>query len=1125
VSSSPDEFRQADPKSPTRRLLSQDMPVGAVGHGSVPLELQHGSGATQDSSATLEVSSKPSRIGRYEIVREVGRGGMGIVYEAYDPTLQRTVALKMILGTKQADLENWARFTVEARALGQLQHPNIVQLYEFGDEAGQLYFTLEFIEGGSLKARSQGISARDAVALVIPLAEAIHVAHQKGIIHRDLKPGNILMTSAGEPKIVDFGLAKLRQDPGGTLTHAGDVLGTPQYMAPEQANGLNNLIGPATDVYALGAILYELLTGQPPFAGDDTMQTVLAVMHQEPRPPRRLKPNLPRDLETICLKCLYKEPWHRYGSGAALEADLRRFLAGESIQARPLNPAERTWRWVRRHPAVAALLLLVVLVTALGFAGVLWQWQIAEERAQAEREARGESERQEQKANLARAAAERSLYFSRILQAQHAYEANNIPQALHLLDLCRPATGMPDYRAWEWHYLKRLCHAELRTLITGEHWVWGVAFSPDGRLLATAAGSPYGETSKNPGRLTLWDATTLQQVGTLDGHQGSVQNMTFSPDGQSLLSVSLDGTARLWDVASRRQSWQTTCRRSNYQAGPACFTPDGKEAIVAASDDSSSRINCATGKASSLEGRLVGIDAQGRIALYRPGQKECVFVAVADGQGQHTVAGVRAPQALSPDGQTLAVLMGGGGVHVQNVADGATRMVNLPPGHVYALAFSPDGTSLAIGGADRVVRIWDVIKGETVREYRGHIAPVRGIAFRADGTRLASSDQLGQVKVWDFTRDPCQQRLLHREIPPEGIGTLGFRKDGARLALLVDTHHLIHSWDVRSGCLIEEQPGPMTGSTMFPRCDRAFSRDGRLFCSPVRADSRKVKAWDTRTGKEALSLAGQSRPVRCVTFSADGSRIATAAFGVENRDGARVITAEPATIWDVATGSKVSVLKPGPALVVALSPDGRRAATISRADGANQLWLHDTQSGAELWHQPAESSVLTNLTFSPDGKWLASVGFDDGLVKLWNVADGTSAVFERAPLGQRSLTAVSFTPDGKRLAAVGYDGDVHMWDIASGTAVLTLRCPGGPRPDDFGFCPQLAFSSDGFLASNDWQAIVSIWDGRNETSASASEQTDHARPWHQQQAEVYQLAGRTFAAEFHRKQLAKTAKE
>jgi WD40 repeat protein len=375
------------------------------------------------------------------------------------------------------------------------------------------------------------------------------------------------------------------------------------------------------------------------------------------------------------------------------------------------------------------------------------------------------------------------------------------------------------------------------------------------------------------------------------------------------------------------------------------------------------------------------------------------------------------------------------------------------------------------------------------------------------------------VKLWDLIRDPCQQRLP-QDTPADSIGALGFRKDGTRWELLVDAHQSTRSWDVTSGCLVESHPGPMPGATMFPRCDRAFSSDGRLFGAPVRANPVQVKVWDARTGQEALTLAGQSLPVRCVAFSADGRRIATAALGVQERDGVRGFVAEPATIWDAATGRTVTILKPGPALVVALSPDGKRAASVSRVGEVNRLWLHDAQSGEELWHQPAERSVLMNLAFSPDGQWLASVGFNDGLVKLWNVADGTSVVFEHAPLGQRSLTAVSFTPDGKRLAAVGYDGDVHLWDTASGTAVLTVRCPGGPRPDDFGFCPQLAFSTDGLLASNDWKTIVSIWDGRHEAESAA-----RARPWHQQQAESFQRAGRTFAADFHRRQLENMAKE
>jgi serine/threonine protein kinase len=322
----------------------------------------------------------------YQILGEMGRGGMGVVYKARQIPLNRLVALKMLGGGSHASAEDLARFRVEAEAVAQLQHPNVVQIYEVGEHGGCPYLSLELIAGLNLHRRLGGNPqpVRLAARLTEILARAVHVAHQKGIIHRDLKPSNILLaplapgqtqsadpdlaqvvSAYGMPKVTDFGLAKRLDDESGQ-THTGQVLGTPSYMAPEQAEGKGKEIGPATDVYALGAILYELLTGRPPFKGATALDTVWQVVHEDPLPPGRLRLRLPRDLETICLKCLEKEPRKRYASALDLAEDLRRFLAGESIQARPASAPERLWRWCRRNPVATSLLLAITLGSAFG---------------------------------------------------------------------------------------------------------------------------------------------------------------------------------------------------------------------------------------------------------------------------------------------------------------------------------------------------------------------------------------------------------------------------------------------------------------------------------------------------------------------------------------------------------------------------------------------------------------------------------------------------------------------------------------------------------------------------------------------------------------------------------------
>src|SRR5438270_547706 len=335
------------------------------------------------------------RIPFYEVQRVLGRGGAGVVYEARHLRLNRSVALKMLLAGPYAGPDERERFLREAEAVAGLRHPNVVHLYDVGEVDGRPYFTMELVEGGSLAQQIQGVPqpVRKAAALVATLADAVHVAHQSGVMHRDLKPANILLTADGIPKVTDFGLARRLQG-GGALTLSGVPMGTPSYMAPEQAQGQRDSAGPATDVYALGAILYELLTGRPPFRAATAAETLQQVISLESAPPSRLNDKVPRDLETICLKCLHKEPERRYTSAAALADDLRRFGEGRPIQARPVGRAERLWRWGRRNPTAAALLVTALALVGLAIGGGMWAAQQRGERraqaAQRDRELRNE---------------------------------------------------------------------------------------------------------------------------------------------------------------------------------------------------------------------------------------------------------------------------------------------------------------------------------------------------------------------------------------------------------------------------------------------------------------------------------------------------------------------------------------------------------------------------------------------------------------------------------------------------------------------------------------------------------------------------------------------------------------
>jgi serine/threonine protein kinase len=506
-----------------------------------------------DSEGTPAGNNLPSVRG-YEVLELLGRGGMGVVYKARQIALNRLVALKMVATGAETRLEERLRFRREAEAIASLQHPHIVQIYEVGVQDQCLFLALEYADGGTLTDHLEGTPwpARRAVGLVEPLARAMHHAHQRGIVHRDLKPANILLqridqeagregekesgnpNHAGRtpismsPKIADFGLAKLLQAGPAGLTQTGDILGTPSYMSPEQveAGGSRSCkgrtISPATDVYGLGAVLYEVLTGRPPFRGETPLATCQQILHTEPVPPSHLQPACPRDAETICLKCLQKEPHKRYASALALADDLERFLEGRPIAARPITTWERAVKLARRRPGAAALLAGIVAVTLLGFAGTTGQWRVAERRR-----AEADTRRQE---------AETRSYFNRIALANHEWSAHNVVRANQLLNNCRKDS--PGLCGWEWDLLKRRCNEHLLVLQGHTLDVRCVTYSSDGRLLASCSGEWNGT---QPGEVVVWDAVSGKRLHTFLGHRAAVYSVAFHPDGRRLASAGPKG--------------------------------------------------------------------------------------------------------------------------------------------------------------------------------------------------------------------------------------------------------------------------------------------------------------------------------------------------------------------------------------------------------------------------------------------------------------------------------------------------------------------------------------------------------------------------------------------------------
>jgi WD40 repeat protein/tRNA A-37 threonylcarbamoyl transferase component Bud32 len=985
------------------------------------------------------------KLGRFELTGVLGHGAFGTVYKARDAELDRTVAIKVPRAGNLAGAQEMDRFLREARSAAQLRHPSIVTVHEVGQKEGLPYLVSDFVQGVTLtdllSARRPGF--REAAELVAEIADALQYAHEQGVVHRDVKPSNIMIGEDGKPCVMDFGLAK-REAGEITMTIEGQVLGTPAYMAPEQARGEGHAVDGRADIYSLGVVLYQLVTGELPFRGTQRM-LLHQVLHDEPRPPRSLNDRIPRDLETICLKAMAKEARQRYASAADLAEDLRRFLRGEPIRARPMGAWERAWRWGKRRPAVAAL-CLVSGVAVLALVGVtvalVYSSQLVESKSRLEDSNQAAAKARDE-AESALKQAQFYQYFHHIALAHAGWREGNLLGIDKLLDNC--PSGQ---RHWEWHYLKRLCHAHGMVFTTGKDPAVGLAFSPDGQRLACSGSDQT---------IRFLDVATRTEIVVLPGHTGIIWDVAFSPDGQRLASAGDDGTMKVWELATEREVF--TCQGHSTSVMSAAFSPDGSR-LASASHDRTVRLwDARTGQA---VGPILHHPERVFRVAFSPDGSQLASAGfdqavrlwhVATGQLLHTLERSVRAVAFSPDRRLLAAPDPDGKVKVWNVANGL--LVHRLTGHrgiVKSVTFSPSGQWLASAGLDQSVRVWDVASGQPVLTLKGHTSEINCVAFHPDGSWLASASSDGTVRAWATTSQ--EARLL----PARGseVGSLAFSPDGTRLAATA-RDRTVTTWDVGTGqvthTFVYPLLGPPSTAGVADHPAITYSPDGSRLA--VGATDGTVPVWDTRTGRLLQQSRLHTGGVWGLAYSPDGSRLASAG------DDGTVL------VQETATGHIIHQLRghTKPIAGLAFNRNGSQLASCSY-DHTVRIW--DTTTGHGLEPLRGHDSVVGGITFSPDGTSLASAG-DDNYVILWEVATGREI---RRHLHASTVYAAVFSPDGQRLASCSEDGMIKVWEVATGLETLTL----GGQP---GVVNCLSFSPDGKrLASGSYDGTLRIWDAR-----------------------------------------------
>ena len=1021
--------------------------------GSLPGSTQAAPGTSTAADPASKGHSEPPpapTVGKFEIIELLGGGGFGMVYLARDRTLNRQVALKLARSSVLADPDLKSRFLREAEALARLHHPGIIPVYEAGEHEGTCYLAVAYCAGPTLEAwlRAQPaqLDPELAARIALALAEAVEHAHQHGILHRDIKPSNVLLDESQPaesprgslpftPQLTDFGLAKISEQSGNN-TISGMVLGTLQYMATEQAAGLAESIGPPTDVYALGAVLYEMLAGRPPFRGKTAIETMRRVLVEEPARPQTLAAGVPDDLDAIVMRCLDKSPTRRYPTAADLAADLRRFLLGQPTVARPLSLGQRAVRWVQRNRTLSSALALCALVLILVAGLYGYDRRLASLRQAYERD-RLVHERQEAQAR----------YRDDVYMAGQRYREGDVAQTVELLARQRPAPGQDDLRGPEWHYLWNLTtHDTFAENAIGSD-VYQVALSPSGSTLAAVA--------KN-GRLYLLDADSLAQRAVIEVGPTEVNGVAWSPGGETLATADDQGMIRLWDAKThiRLRQWKA----HNTKAYNVVFFSGGQKLASCGEEPVIRLWDAQTGEPDGiLEGHTEPIEAL----------------------------------AISPVGNLLA---SAGEDDVAIIWEMDTRAMKgrLTGNHtdkLTSIAFSPDGVWVATGGQDSAVCLHRHDKMRT-RSRGFHLDSVQSVAFTTDA-RLIAADRGGTIRTYrlgaDFPNTAREDALHHADdhwlAHPERIWSLTMLPGEGRF-VSAGRDGVIRGW--------QRGPDPFrrwkTGND--PHVGVEYSRDGtRLFivretagvemfdhdtAAPLQqvlgaADLRweslavlsgreqvaagtksgEVVVWNWRSGNLVHRWKFGDDTIHRLAYSPAANLLAVIAYARED-----------VIVFDANTGEEVAVLAAPSCTDCAFSPDGTKLAV----DTLNRLAIYDLASREQVALASGHESTINDIVFDPSGQLIATAS-GDRTVRLWTSGGQSVFNFTGHPA---AVLAVAFSPDGRSLITGGEDGRVRFFHMSTRRELIDIATP-------FKSIRRLAIAPDGrqiALVGDHWEAAV-----------------------------------------------------